>query len=152
MNEQLEALYSAALELAQQALEEDGEFPPFALVQSDDDEIEIVELEDGDDVNSVDEAVEVLTRRVRERFATEPPIRAAALCTDVALERGPDEPEAVTDAICAHLELKGGESIDVLMPYVLTDPDESEGEEAIGGLEFEEPFAVEAESYLFPKQ
>ncbi|MBT9556189.1 MAG: hypothetical protein IV100_09180 [Myxococcales bacterium] len=152
MNEQLEALYSAALELAQQALEEEGEFPPFALVQAEDDEIEIVELEDGDDVNSVDEAVEVLTRRVRERLAAEPPVRAAALCTDVALEGRPDEPDAVSDAICAHLELKGGETIDVLMPYVLTDPDESEGEDAVGELEFEEPFAVEAEGYLFPKQ
>lgn len=162
MNEKLDELCNATISLAQEALEESGAFPPFAVYLMADDELEFQTLEDEDqEIEDADQAIEILRARVRARLKEDPTIAGAALCTDVLLDGTPEDAEGQTDAICVHVELRDGDDcVDVLVPYTITDPEgEAEGEaqaegadnddEAVGEIDYAEPFAIEVERELF---
>ncbi len=156
MTEKLDELCNATISLAQEALEENGAFPPFAVYLLADDELEFQTLEDEDDtIEDADQAIEVLRARVRARLKDDPTITGAALCTDVLLDGTPENNEAETDAICVHVELREGEDcLDVLVPYAITEGEAgegeaAEGEEGTGSIDYQDAFAVEVDRELF---
>jgi hypothetical protein len=154
MDERLQPLLDAAYSTAQEALEAMGQFPPFALMLLQSGEVEFEGLGEEDDVEDAEQAVELVRGRVRARLIADTNIVGAALISDVLLDGTPDEPEQETSAICAHLEHREGEILDVLMPYSVSEVEGEAGEpadedEAAFEVEYFEPFGTEADRELF---
>ena len=150
MDERLQPLLDAAYGTAQEALDAMGQFPPFGLMLNESGEVEFEGLGEEDEVEDAEAAAVLVRDRVRARINSDATIVAAALVSDVLLDGTPDEPEAEVSAICAHLESRGGETLDVLMPYVAEEIEGEPGEdEPAFEVEYLEPFGAEADQELF---
>lgn len=118
----LNALLSAAVDVATDRLSEESEFTPFGLaMRMDDAEILHLEPEDEEGVDDAEHVRALLVAGLREG-AMEGRYRAIAIVSDVTIED--DRGDPVTPAIHVALEHVGDDPVTCIVPYDL-------GEEAV---------------------
>lgn len=118
----MNALLSAAVDVATDRLTEDSEFAPFGLaMQAEDAEILHLEPEDEEAIDDAEHVRALLIAGLREG-ALEGRYRAVAIVSDVTLED--DQGEPVTSAIHVALEHADDDPVTCIVPYEL-------GEEAV---------------------
>jgi hypothetical protein len=114
----MNALLTAAVDVATDRLTEDAEFAPFGLAMQEADG-EILHLEPDEEGEAVDDAEHVralLIAGLREG-AVEQRYRAVAIVSDVTLED--EQGEAVTSAIHVAIEHTDDEPVTCIVPYEL---------------------------------
>lgn len=115
----LNALLNAAVDVANDRLQEESEFAPFGLaMQADDGEILHLEPEEEEGLDDPDQVRAVLVAGLREG-ASQHRFRAVAIVTDVTLED--DQGEPVTSAIHVALEHADDEPVTCVVPYEIGD-------------------------------
>ncbi len=118
----MNALLSAAVDVATDRLTEDSEFAPFGLaMQAEDAEILHLEPEEEEAIEDPEHVRALLIAGLREG-ALEGRYRAVAIVSDVTLED--DQGEPVTSAIHVALEHADDDPVTCIVPYEL-------GEEAV---------------------
>jgi hypothetical protein len=135
--EDLNSLLDTLFTMAQQLIENQGEFYPFGATMTVAGEIVQVAAYTGDEHPTDQELIELLVGAFRAQAANKV-VRAVGLCLYVRTI-APGQKEK-TDAVCARLRHADGESVDVFLPY---QKDES------GAILFGELFAWHGEQDIF---
>ena len=133
--EEIEALLNFLLPQAEERLNKDGEFFPYAATVAADGEVEAVATDLGDDPDVGDLLVALHTQLGVE--AAQGSIRASGIAADVTLT-DPDSGET-TDAVQLELDHADAEAVDIYVPY----------ESAAGGVKFGELVAAEGRQPVF---
>jgi len=115
-NRNLDPLLDCLLCFAQETLSKYDEFYPFAASMTGDASIQMEVVYEGDlnERPSAQRVIDLLIEAMRSAVG-EGRIVAGGLCTNVRVKQ-PDG-TASTDAVQVHLEQKGGEPLDVFLPY-----------------------------------
>jgi hypothetical protein len=121
----LNQLLDSLLPLAERMLAERGELPPFGGIMNQTGEIVALGAYDGKEHPRSQNVIEVMTQTLRQR-ARSGQLRAVGICYD-----GRTTPPGRTekcDAVCASLEHRSGEAVNLIWPYERT----SKGEVQFG--------------------
>jgi hypothetical protein len=114
--DEMDALLAALLPFAQQMIERQGEFHPYAAALDLSGEIRLVAGYSGEDHPDSSELIELLYEGLAQQSSAGE-IRAAGVCSDVRV--APPESGDVTDAIRIAIEHVGSDPIEVFLPYVI---------------------------------
>jgi hypothetical protein len=133
--QEIEQLLRYLLPVAEEQLNREGEFVPYAATLGADGEVNAVNAANGEEPD-VSELLLALHRELREQ-AAEGAIRASGIAADVTLT-DPDSGE-VTDAVQLELDHAEADAIDVYVPY-------TNGAE---GVEFGELVATSGQAPVF---
>jgi hypothetical protein len=133
--QEIEQLLRYLLPVAEEQLNREGEFVPYAATLGADGEVNAVNAANGDEPD-VSELLLALHTELREQ-AAEGAIRASGIAADVTLT-DPDSGE-VTDAVQLELDHAEADAIDVYVPY-------TNGAE---GIEFGELVATSGQAPVF---
>ena len=136
----LDALLNDLLPFAERMLSEHGEFYPFGGSITADGRHISVGAKNSSDHPKSQELIDIMTHEFRSQ-ASEGKIRAAGICFDVRVV--PPGQIDKTDAIQLALERKGGDAVDVFVPYAQL-PDRT--------FTYDELFACERTPTLFVQQ
>jgi len=136
----LEALLNDLLSFAERMLSENGEFYPFGGSITPDGRHISVGAKGSSDHPKSQELIDIMTHEFRSQ-ASEGKIRAAGICFDVRVV--PPGQIDKTDAIQLALERKGGDAVNLFVPYEQL-PD--------GTFTYGELFACECAPTLFVQQ
>jgi hypothetical protein len=134
----LNRLMNALLPYAQQMLNQQAQFLPFAGAVGAQGEVELIGGFPGEAGATARDVQEVLLEGLK-RGASEGKYRATALCSDVRVRRG--ESETPVEAISISLEHADGTSIEVYLPYA---------RQPTGRVEYGEMFGTAREVRIFP--
>ena len=110
----LNQLLNALIPYAQQMLNQQGQFVPFACAISAAGEVEMIGGQPGSDETTTQEIHDVLLKELQQG-ARGGKYRAVGLCSDVRVRCG-EAPEP-SEAISVGLEHSDGTAIDVYLPY-----------------------------------
>lgn len=133
--QEIEQLLRYLLPVAEEQLNREGEFVPYAATMDTAGEVNAVQAADGDEPD-VSELLLALHTELRQQ-AAEGAIRASGIAADVTLT-DPDSGE-VTDAVQLELDHAEADAIDVYVPY-------TSGAE---GIEFGELVATSGQAPVF---
>jgi hypothetical protein len=103
----LDGLARYAVSLAQQMLEESGEFYPFGATVDGADSLHLIS--GGPDLGDHPSSTQVLAALLGGMRGERPRLRAVAIASDVRLRR--------SDAIRVHLEHRDGHAVELYVPY-----------------------------------
>jgi hypothetical protein len=133
--DEMEQLLNYLLQFAEERLNQEGDFYPYAAKVAADGELGLVSAADVEHAD-VSDLLLALHRELRES-AAEGSIRASGIAADVTLT----DPESgeTTDAVQVELDHAEGDAVDVYVPY------ESAGD----GVRFREPVATEGREPVF---
>ena len=124
--DEMNDLLNAAVEVATELLESNGEFDPFALALQGDGKVIHLEAENIEEEAEAETLVENLRQTLRERL---PELRAIAVVADVTVED--EEAEAMTAAVSIQMEHINSDPIDCFVPYEING-DELEMSDLVG--------------------
>jgi len=124
--DEMNDLLNAAVEVASELLESNGEFDPFALALQGDGKVIHLEAENVDEDAEAETLVENLRQTLRERL---PELRAIAVVADVTVED--EEAEAMSAAVSIQMEHINSDPIDCFVPYEING-DELEMADLVG--------------------
>jgi hypothetical protein len=124
--DEMNDLLNAAVEVASELLESNGEFDPFALALQGDGKVIHLEAENVEEEAEAETLVENLRQTLRERL---PELRAIAVVADVTVED--EEAEAMTAAVSIQMEHINSDPIDCFVPYEING-DELEMADLVG--------------------
>ncbi len=110
----LEELLGMLYGFAQEMLRKHGEFFPFGAVMKVDGELVGVQGHTGEEQPPSQDVIDLLQASLKDQAAKDE-IRAAGICLDVMVT--PPGSNEKTDALCARLEHKTGEAVEVYLPY-----------------------------------
>jgi hypothetical protein len=111
--EEIEKLLNYLLPFAEERLNQDGEFYPYAATVAADGEVKTMSAAEGERADAGDLLI-ALHRELRE-LAAEGSIRASGIAAEVTLT-DPDSGET-TDAVQLELDHAEGDAVDVYVPY-----------------------------------
>ena len=118
----INAVLSQVFPFAQQCLQKNGEFYPFAVRMNPDGEIIAIaanESEEGEEEPSAQEVIDMLTELLQEAAKEDPAPKAVAICFEATVSHDENpEPHA---AICVQIEDGDGEALLVSLPYTRND-------------------------------
>jgi hypothetical protein len=133
--EEIEQLLNYLLPFAEEKLNRDGQFYPYAAIVAADGELESVMAAEGDDPD-VSDLLLALHQELRDR-AAEGSIRASGIAADVTLT-DPDSGET-RDAVQVELDHAETDAVDIYVPY----------ESAADGVKFGERVAADGSAPVF---
>ena len=134
--EEIEALLNFLLPFAEEMLQKNGEFYPYAAILAADGELSTVSTEMAEEHPDVGELLVSLHAHLGEQ-AADGSIRASGIAADVTLT-DPDSGET-TDAVQLELDHADADAVDIYVPY----------ESAGGGIKFGELVAAQGREPIF---
>lgn len=137
-HEDLNQLLNALMTYAQQLLNQQGQFLPFAAAIRAGGEVELIGGQAGGDDTSAQEIRAALLEGLRQG-ARDGKYRATGLCSDMRVQRGGAGP--ATDAIGVVLEHSDGTALSVYLPYERQSP---------GRVQYGDLYSAAAEIRIFP--
>lgn len=114
----INAILSQVFPFAQQCLQKNGEFYPFAVRMNANDEIIAIAASEGaedEEDPSAQEVIDMLTEMLHEAAKEDPAPKAVAICFEATVSHD-DNPEPHA-AICVQIEDADGEALLVSLPY-----------------------------------
>ena len=133
----LDALLNTLYPAAQDLLAEHGEFYPFGASMTPQGDITLAGGHTGQEQPASQAVIDLLEAGFRPR-AARGEVRAAGICSNVRVV--PPGGSVAVDALHAHLERTGGESVDVFLPY---------RRDTSGGIEYLDLFAQPGTRKIF---
>jgi hypothetical protein len=134
----LNRLLNALIPYAQQMLNQQAQFLPFAGAIGATGEVEMIGGYPGDHFSTSQDVRDLLLERLRQG-ARDGKFRAAALCCDMRMRRA--EGEEPSEAISVSLEHADGTVVTIYMPYV---------RQPNGYVEYGEMYSAAAAARIFP--